>query len=455
MPKGSTHMIIHQKALKFLVTEFIIVVICVFCGTVALFGAYSLPLQRIQDNVTQSVDTFLKEGSYPRFSSENLDSQLDNWTDAIMILVSAGGDSNNIVRSAMLNIYPMVEGLDPVESLVEIYGGAAKSHYTNVEYGRYWHGYVVFLKPLLLFFNYDDIRYLIMILHVTLLALIFTLLGKRRQSLYAIPLVLAYLFCNPLALMQSMQFSTITLLALIQLVFFLLLRNKYEKYPVAVVVHFTVFGCLTSYIDLLTFPLVALFIPLAYFVCTTNTARSFRSCLLQPFLYTICWGIGYGGMWMSKWFIGTLLTGKNIVANALEQAAYRTSYAVSSGAVGQDIQFTFLDMIETICGVPNHIFLVVFLISILLFLSSICVLTISKKFNPISCLRFRQSYYLFLCLFGIALSPFFWYALLSEHSYWHAFFTYRELCISIYCIVVCFVVVFDNARNVPTCNLVK
>ena len=27
------------------------------------------------------------------------------------------------------------------------------------EYGRYWHGYLVFLRPILMFFPYEEIKY--------------------------------------------------------------------------------------------------------------------------------------------------------------------------------------------------------------------------------------------------------------------------------------------------------
>ena len=34
------------------------------------------------------------------------------------------------------------------------------------EYGRYWHGYLVFLRPILMFFPYEEIKYIGLIIHI-------------------------------------------------------------------------------------------------------------------------------------------------------------------------------------------------------------------------------------------------------------------------------------------------
>ena len=40
---------------------------------------------------------------------------------------------------------------------------------------------------------------------------------------------------------------------------------------------------------------------------------------------SIAWALGYGLIWASKWLVGYLLTGTNILADAMESAKLRTS----------------------------------------------------------------------------------------------------------------------------------
>lgn len=51
-----------------------------------------------------------------------------------------------------------------------------------------------------------------------------------------------------------------------------------------------------------------------------------RSSWKNLFLHTLSWGIGYVGMWSSKWVIASVLTGENIIYDAFSQIAYRSGY---------------------------------------------------------------------------------------------------------------------------------
>lgn len=41
------------------------------------------------------------------------------------------------------------------------------------EYGRYWHGYLVFLRPILMFFPYEEIKYIGLIIHIFGISIIY------------------------------------------------------------------------------------------------------------------------------------------------------------------------------------------------------------------------------------------------------------------------------------------
>ncbi len=111
--------------------------------------------------------------------------QLDNVTDGYMLLEAMFSGEDDPVRNAMNNPYTVYEGGNPDKAAV------LESHNTEGasgrgEYGRYWHGYLLFLKPLLSFFEVSDLRIMNMILCLGLSFYFFRLteitLGKKTMA---------------------------------------------------------------------------------------------------------------------------------------------------------------------------------------------------------------------------------------------------------------------------------
>ena len=130
------------------------------------------------------------------------------------------------------------------------------------------------------------------------------------------------------------------------------------------------------------------------------------------------WGIGYGGMWAGKWILSSIVTGTNVLVDALNQAKRKTSYTASGTS------FTYIDIIKRMFSVVNSPILVTALI-----VAFIYVLFCILKHNA----GFDKS--LVCILIGIAGMSFVWYAVMSNHSYWHFWFTFRELSISVFAVL--------------------
>ena len=434
-----------KGTIRLICQECFVVALSVLLGALLLILSYALPTEVIKENVTRSVPVFQNEGVYPQVIYGNQDSQLDNWTDALMLQIAAEHDPTNIVRSAMLNTFPSITDLDPVESLIAIYNNQLEPEQTvsKADYGRYWHGYLIFLKPLLYIFDYQTIRYLIMFVQILLLAVIFVLLGRRNHGLLAFPLILMYLFCNPLVIMQSLQFSTAMTLVLLQIICFLLNEKEYLASSLYTITHFVIFGCLTSYFDLLTYPLVSLGVPLAYFICISGPAQKFKSAFTKCVQNTLAWGCGYIFMWAGKWVVGTLLTGQNIISNALTQAAYRTSYS------NPDEVFSYQDVVTSILRIPNSALVRLPIYVALIFVLLAIFRGLRQKRVAHFFVSVRMVAGTLVCVLLIAAAPFLWFAVFAEHSIWHAWFTYRELSITVYCICACAAVLCSSTVYTP------
>ena len=124
---------------------------CLVAGTLALTAVYCLPVKPIQEHVRVSVDAFLEEGDNPFVLPEYKGSSLDNTTDAIML--------GNAVYQSELPAYQAAMKAGRAELDNEHTQLALKKYLdqdlglTLTSYERYWHGYLVVLKPLLLVFN--------------------------------------------------------------------------------------------------------------------------------------------------------------------------------------------------------------------------------------------------------------------------------------------------------------
>jgi hypothetical protein len=47
----------------------------------------------------------------------------------------------------------------------------------------------------------------------------------------------------------------------------------------------------------------------------------------------IIWCVGFAGMWVAKWIIGSVITGNNVIVDGLTRVAIRTSSESVDGAV--------------------------------------------------------------------------------------------------------------------------
>ena len=383
-------------------------------------------------NLKESAAIFVEEGTYPQKINSYIDSRLDNWTDSLMLLTAVREDSEPAYISAALNSRNLISDKNPCESLIQIYAEKNTDNLKSVKYGRYWHGYLVFLKPLLLFFDYGEIRYINMFVQMLLFAFAAVLLSKKERGLYILPLALSWLFLNPLSTMLSIQFSIVTSIVFSQIIVMLIFEDKYYKKPFLVVMNFFVLGCIVNYFDLLTYPLVALGIPLAYWfnACELKKRSNIISVFGNIAKYCVAWVCGYGGMWIGKWLLGSIVTGENILSDAMNQVAVRTDNTVAQE------EFSFTELMGRLFYASNKLVICFAIFAIVL-------LVIYGMFKK----KIKISLNSFVVCSIIGAMPFVWYAVLGNHSWIHFWFAYRELAIFINALLMLAVGLIQNSTE--------
>ena len=225
---------------------------------------------------------------------------------------------------------------------------------------------------------------------------------------------LFYLMASPISLAMSIQFQAATWISMLGLIIAMRCRNDLwtsNKY----MYFFLMIGICTAYFDLLTFPLVGLCVPLLYAVTTNRKIR-----IKQIISSIVMWIAGYLGMWGGKWVVATLFTGKNIISDAVQQAAFRLS--------DQDAAGNVIRLKEMFQHLKQYCFTRFDVLCCLIFLLLFCI-SIGRDVYQGKMKRNGKIIPVFGKYLIVTALPVLWFIVLKNHSYIHMFFTYRTLLI--------------------------
>lgn len=385
-----------------------------FVGTLLLVIVYTLPVSRIAFNVEKSAYTIQKEGTYPHLF-EWATSQLDNWTDSIMLMESANDlttspiiDAINVPRGAISNY-------NPAETIVARY--VSNIPYERVRtYPRYWHGYLVFLKPLLEIVDYETIRFINGIIQLIMVSFVCLLLYKKGHTLAMGSFIISYLMLMPIALAKCFQFSSCFYVFIFGCLSLLLLSN--EKRNTCACTVFLFCGIFTAFFDFLTYPISTFGVPMLFYLYLSDS-ESTEAKLSATVKNGLFWCIGFAGMWVSKWIIGGIITGENIIANGVGAVVKRTSSVGPDGSTKYSISACELKNYSTFLTTPVTIIAIVYLG----YLVIMCI----RQNN----LTFKNTLRILIPFLLTGLAPVVWFAFATNHSMIHYWFSSKACVISV------------------------
>ena len=385
-----------------------------FCSIVAgglmMIGAYHIPVEWMKENVQESAVILRQEGMYPSLVKGYSYTTLDNFTDTLMLNVATCEVEESTVYKAMMIPHTYYDGIDWLEKVIEDTEEIEKQEV--LYYQRYWHGYLVILKPLLTIFSYQDIRVINGFMQYILLSIVCILLYKKLDIRYMFAFVATVFFLNPASISLSMQFSSVYYITLLCMIILLTQNKELEKKEERYELLFMGTGIMVVYFDLLTYPIVALGIPLVTYL--SLNVENLKRPMLSTVKLSVAWFLGYGGMWAGKWCMCTLLTRYNTFRNAFESVKARSSGNVVDAMIS-NLSVWYNKSTVLIC-------ILIFVIGIVGLFLNRC--RVNKRILPLVCVGFY---------------PFIWYAILKNHSTVHGFFTYRNLTVLMFsylCIVI-------------------
>lgn len=390
------------------------VVAAAVIGTLLIWTAYSLPSGKMADSVSASTDIFIEEGPRPSVTTWAT-GILDNYTDALILLEASDCSKGPALQNALMNNKGTIDGADPVQTLIRHYADGEEFD-DESPYPRYWHGYTIVLKPLLLLFNYGQIRTLIFTLQLLITVLICFLFIKNRRPDLILPFLLTYLMLMPPAMGKSLQYSSCFFVMLLSVTALLLLKgNKH------IAILFLLTGVATAYFDLLTFPIMTFGIPAAIFLSLDYSDAPEKK-LMMTVRNGVFWVAGYGGMWASKWLIADAVTGSSVIGDAVGTILLRTSDSVAEEGVEALSAFTVIGRnLLAFAFTPVTLAVICYLI--------VLSLKLSKKM-PLRSASVKLLPYLLIFLL-----PFLWYAFAANHSMLHFWFTNKALSVSVFSVM--------------------
>lgn len=422
--------------------------ICVFLILILLFvlaltlsSLFSSKL--IYENVKESSAVLLKEENRKIIfiPYRQINMEFDNFTDALMINTAYSIDSKTPLYSAFVarkNYIPNVTTIVYEDSVEELKSSSKYNYHNEVgelndlvkyekaesfEYARYWHGYLTVLRPLLVIFNISQLRIVLTIILIILSIILAVCISKKTNKIVAIIFMLGLWSAEYFYLGFSLQGIFVFLIAVIGSIVLTIRCERIKHMGVL----FFVTGMLTNFFDFLTVPLVTLAMPLIIYITLIkkeNANISLKQQVVTIIKYTTLWGIGYGLTWLTKWILVDLIYNKNMIKTAVAQVMYRS--------VGTQ-KISALYVIK-----QNYNYIASnFIISIIITFTCINIGTILNGSNIIKSVDLKAILIRIIPYLIIMCMPFAWYFILKNHSYYHAFFTYRNLAILVICINLC------------------
>lgn len=347
----------------------------------------------------------------------------DNFTDCLMVQNAIEKVEGRTALEHAMYVYHHDLQDDTTwateESLISFLRQGQDGMYLK-EYSKYWHGYLVYLKPLLMCMSWRHVETFLLILQIILLTVVIVTSFLKKRFYLGGGVICALLFMKPVRIWLSLTLSTCWSIALWATLLLLLFYDKIEKRN-RLEEFFLMIGIVTAYLDFLTYPIATLGVPLCiWLVQSLETRCGVRKKLGRFFWNCACWVTGYIGMWGMKWVVAEITCHSGTLRNAAWSVIYRTSPLDGYESVFSGVSRTWAAVMAQYDSVLYGIGFGLIVLSAVV--TAICCLIRARNMEwGIS----------MICLAVVALMPVAWLVLTQNHTVIHCTFTFRIMGVSV------------------------
>lgn len=398
---------------------------------VLLLGAYALPGGPVRDHLVASAQTITEEGLYPAYFGFKL-FQMDNYTDTLMLMEAASADETAPLTAMMTNTAYNVDNFETLGEDLTTYLQARADGQSPEQvglepfsYARYWHGYLIWLRPLLCLMPYTGVRVVQYLVLFALLAAVLVLLRRRCGLSAALWFAVSQLLVTVFWVPHQLQYFTCFAIAYAGCVWVLAKPRRSDLLCLGLVA----LGAATAFCDLLVTPVLTLGLPLTCWLLEPQQRlrAGGKQCALT-LGGCLCWGVGYGLCWASKWVLAGLVTGQSVIADALHQIGVRTAADTWHGMEltwGNIVTFMYTTLQKRGLFWPLIVLVVVVIV---LFAGGVRSRDALRRAAPLAL---------------AAVLPLLWFAVLRTHSIQHGWFTWRGLGLTLFAGMACWYTASD------------
>lgn len=405
-----------------------LLILLVCLGYVGNAAVYTLPEKTIVFNASASTDFMVSEYVSKEMEWMNWP---DFYTDMVMLNIASYSDGSKgaLYRAAVnekightaedsypFEIVRWLSERTPIEKVYYTFEEASASA-EAVSYGKYWNGYLIFLRPLLLYFNMRQIYTGFRILLAFCFAItVFILFVKDKR--FMIPFTVAFFTLRPFAKF-CLSYAVIEILLCVFLCVSVLDRKAMGD-PISRDILYFGMGAVVAFFTLMSFSFIIPVFCAVYLVCGEKTENRFNKELVKTLIRLVFWyTAGFVAMWASKWII--LAVADN---NLLSKVIYSVQQRLSHEDYGEKVSLREA-LLWNACGFfyQNKALICAFvLFAVLTVISLFLWLHLEKREEPHGRVWFsRGAIIIATTVFAIVAR----YAIVLNHSRVHYFFMNR------------------------------
>ena len=226
----------------------IVLFLCVCTGFLLLnLVAATVPRSAIREKTLESARDMASHSIEFEHLRKDFDgSRIDRYADSITLMITYNLDENDTVNSSLWSAYTetgeQLTGLDLLEQM-------ENDIKPNYEYLRYWHGSSVYLRPMLMYFNIQQIYVINAAIMMILWIILIYRLVRHDETVFAvcfsIALMMVYIWVVPYALEYTWMF--LLMFVAMHVCTSLVWRNRQKHLPMM----FMLVGAAAAYFDFL------------------------------------------------------------------------------------------------------------------------------------------------------------------------------------------------------------
>ena len=387
-----------------------------------LIVAAMIPNHRIQENMRKSAIAIGKEDAFAYQDGDRMNGIADNYADSIWVNVAWFMGKENPVESSINTWY--YDGENAGENIGLYKAVIEETTNPNTDYTRYWHGTAGVIRILHLFTDATGIKNLGFLTILTLAAILMILLIRDGKDLLAVAFFLSICAVKIWNVRLSMEYQPAFIIAFFMCILYFCMEKRGNGKLLFLAI---VGGELIAFFDFLTTETMVILLPLILVItrrALDGRIGTGKDNLRLIITQGIAWLASYGMTIFVKWLLASAITGENKLLIALHMAKERVNGNVLMGeginsvlqiwmapAANLSVLFGGTKRIEVF---PLTAGIILVFIFFMIFVISMCKVTKEKKTA-------------FIMLFVLGIMIIMRYVALSNHSYLHAFFTYRGL----------------------------